>query len=69
VRIRIQHRDQQLYLERIWQSESLLWVAILPAANDVTGLDLFREVTVPTGEYETSPEGLAIAFAGAFPVD
>ena len=69
VRIRIQHRDRQLYLERIWQSESLLWVAILPSANDVTGLDLFREVTGPNGEYESNSQGLAIAFVGAFPVD
>jgi hypothetical protein len=69
VRIRIHYRDRQLYLERIWQSESFLWVAILPSANDVAGLHLFREVAGPNGEYESNSEGLAIAFAGAFPVD
>jgi hypothetical protein len=69
VRIRIEHLDRQLYRNEIWQSESLLWVAILPSANDVTGLDLFREVTGPNGEYESNSQGLAIAFVGAFPVD
>ena len=69
MRIRIHYRDRQLYLERIWQSESFLWVAILPSANDAAGLDLFREVAGPNGEYESNSEGLAIAFVGAFPVE
>ncbi len=68
-RIRIEHGDRGLYLEQIWQSESRLWVAILPSAKNGVELDLIREVARPTGQYETTAEGLGIAFAGAFPVD
>jgi ubiquinone/menaquinone biosynthesis C-methylase UbiE len=69
VRVRIQHLDRQLYLQRIWQSESLLCVALLPPTNDIIVLDLFREILAPNGERELSPEGLAIAFIGAFQIE
>jgi SAM-dependent methyltransferase len=69
VRIRIQHLDRQLYLQRIWQSESLLWVTLLPSTNSIIVLDLLREVIAPNGECELNAEGLAIAFAAAFPVE
>ena len=68
MRIRIEHLGRQLYLERIWRSESLLWMAILPPANDVTEIDLFREVAGPNGQYESNPKGLAIAYVSAFPL-
>ena len=69
VRVRIQHLDRQLYLQRIWQSESLLCVALLPPTNDIIVLDLFREVLAPNGERELNSEGLAIAFIGAFQIE
>jgi ubiquinone/menaquinone biosynthesis C-methylase UbiE len=68
-RIRIQHRDRQLYVEQVWQTESRLWVAILPSAKNGAELELIRELAGPSGEYKTTAEGLTIAFAGAFPVD
>lgn len=69
VRIRIQHLDRPLYLERIWQSDSLLCVALLPSTRDIIVLDLFREVSASNGERELSSEGLAIAFVGAFQIE
>jgi SAM-dependent methyltransferase len=69
VRVRIQHLDRQLYLQRIWQSESLLCVALLPPTNETIVLDLFREVFAPNGERELSSEGLAISFTGAFQIE
>lgn len=69
VRIRIQHLDRQLYLERIWQSESLLCVALLPATNDIIVLDLFREVSAANGKPELTSGGLALAFIGAFQIE
>ena len=67
--IRIEYLDRQLYLERIWQSESLLCVALLPATDDIIVLDLFREVTGPSGKRELTSGGLEIAFVGAFQVE
>ena len=69
VRIRIQHLDRQIYLQRVWQSESLLCVAVLPSTNDTIELDLFREVMTPNKEWEGNSGGLEIAFAGAFQVE
>jgi hypothetical protein len=69
VRVRIQHLDRQLYLQRIWQSESLLCVALLPLAKDIIVLDLFREVLAPNGKRELNSQGLAIAFIGAFQIE
>jgi SAM-dependent methyltransferase len=68
VRVRIQQLDQPLYLQQIWQSESLLWVALLPPTNDPIVLDLVREVIAPNGEYELNSEGFEIAFIGAFQI-
>jgi SAM-dependent methyltransferase len=69
VRIRIQHLDRQLYLEQIWQSESLLCVVPLPPTNEMIVLDLFREVTAPNGKLELSSGGLEVAFVGAFQIE
>jgi hypothetical protein len=69
VRVQIQHLDQQLYLQQIWQSESLLCIALLPSTNDVIVLDLLREVIAPNGEGELNSEGLEVAFIGAFQIE
>jgi SAM-dependent methyltransferase len=69
VRIRIQHLDRQLYLERIWQSESLLCVTLLPATNEIIELDLFREVTASNGKPVLTSGGLELAFVGVFQIE
>jgi SAM-dependent methyltransferase len=69
VRIRIQHGHHLLYLQRVWQSESLLWVEMLPFAHEGIELCIAREVIGQSGECQTTAGGIAIAFAGAFPVD
>jgi hypothetical protein len=69
VRIRIRHLDQDLYLQEIWQSESFLWVTVLPSANDVTELELIREVITPSGQCELNSGGLEVVFVGAFEIE
>jgi SAM-dependent methyltransferase len=68
VRVRIQHLDRELYQQRIWQSESLLWVTLLPCSDETMELDLFREVITRNGEWEPNCEGLEVAFIGAFQI-
>ena len=69
VRVRILHLDRQLHLQQIWQSESLLWVALLPSSDDIIALDLLREVILPNGECELNSEGFEVAFIGAFQIE
>lgn len=69
VRIRIRQLERELYLQKLWQFESLLWVAVLPSTSDPTVLDVVREVVAPNGESELNSEGFEVAFAGAFQIE
>jgi SAM-dependent methyltransferase len=69
VRIRIRHRDQDLYLQEIWQSGTFLCVTLLQPANEVTVLEFIREIITPSGQCELKSGGVEVVFAGAFEIE
>jgi hypothetical protein len=69
VRLAIRHLDREIHVQHIWQSESLLWVELLPCANGAITLDVFREVIATDGKCELKPEGFEVAFVGAFQIE
>ena len=69
VRLAIRHLDREIHVQHIWQSESLLWVELLPCANEAITLDVFREVIATNGKCELKAEGFEVAFVGAFQIE
>jgi hypothetical protein len=69
VRIAIRHLDREIHSQHIWQSESLLWVELLPCANEAITLDVLREVVATNGKCELNSEGFEVAYIGAFQLE